>query len=480
MQEQNMEIEESLCFTCLPDHIWEKTFSYSGNLKNLMLSCKYFNDLIMKSRQCMAKMKLVLEDSKSKDQDNIAAIIKSERKISRVYVRNVRVLDRIFLEILDHFKEHIKKIKFESRIKLSSVVLVDLLKTMHSLEKLYFRAYATLTDRHSISIASESMINSVVLPDLKFLQFMPEIKNLEVTSRFNRDSHYLKSYLANHKLTHLSIEFRKNAGFPALALDNINIELISLKIETYSESKFNNHAIRFIKSQAKSLKSLEISGFSFNFNIIQQLLESVIGLQILELRGEMEDQTTEFVGRNFKCPKLEELRLHMEPFEYPGFFEKFPNLKILRIYSATSASLVNSVVRNCRKIGEIYTDQFNADFENATFPELKKLLISRLNDRSEPILEDFLSRHQKLSYLNFSFEVEPDLFRKLPVLAPNLNEIRFNPFKGFVEADLRKLLLLCKNIEKIIIAKNLREFDLNAVTIDLPRTKNSMIIFRGD
>jgi hypothetical protein len=49
-------VEETLGFTCLPDHIWEKTFSYSKNLKNLSRTCKYFNDLISKSDKLMSNI----------------------------------------------------------------------------------------------------------------------------------------------------------------------------------------------------------------------------------------------------------------------------------------------------------------------------------------------------------------------------------------------------------------------------------------
>jgi hypothetical protein len=104
MENQNMEIEEiveeSLSFTCLPDHIWEKTFSYSKNLKNLMLTCKYFNDLILKSQKLINEMTLVLEDSKSIDREKVAAILKSERKISDVCIFNVITLDFSSYKIL--------------------------------------------------------------------------------------------------------------------------------------------------------------------------------------------------------------------------------------------------------------------------------------------------------------------------------------------------------------------------------------------
>ncbi len=128
-------VEESLSFTCLPDHIWEKTFSYSLNLGNLMMTCKYFNDLILKSDKLMSEMTLVLDASKSSDREKVAAILKSERKISRFYVKDMDLFNYNLFKILDQFKYNIREINFD-RIHLSPAVLVDLFEMLMDLEEL--------------------------------------------------------------------------------------------------------------------------------------------------------------------------------------------------------------------------------------------------------------------------------------------------------------------------------------------------------
>ncbi len=139
-------VEESLGFTCLPDHVWERIVSYSGNLKNLMLTCKYFNDLISKSSKIMAMMTLVLDSSKYNKKEQVLAILRSIRKLSIVRLEDVNVVGYKYYKILGHFKEYIQELEFDGTIKLSSVFLVDLFEMTPNLKKLYFDENVLLMD----------------------------------------------------------------------------------------------------------------------------------------------------------------------------------------------------------------------------------------------------------------------------------------------------------------------------------------------
>jgi hypothetical protein len=120
---------------------------------------------------------------------------------------------------------------------------------------------------------------------------------------------------------------------------------------------------------------------------------------------------------------------------------------------------------------------FDSAFRSATFPELVKLEIGQLNGGSESCLEAFLSRHENLLELIFNFEVEAETFWKLPMLLPNLKDIRFEAFEGFCEADLKTFLILGKNIEWItFFTLNRRVFDLKLVTDWLDRDRPLYII----
>jgi hypothetical protein len=168
-------------------------------------------------------------------------------------------------------------------------------------------------------------------------------------------------------------------------------------------------------------------------------------LETLDLCGDLEPSTTEFVERNFNCPKVTKLIIGIEYFEYPGFFKKFPNLRTLHYYRSILRSTMDSAIQNCPKIESLIIPEIDDAFENATFLNLAELKIDLLQDQFKVILETFLLRHQNLSYLNFNFEVKAEFLWKLPTLLPILKKLRIRLVKKFGEADLKKALSISLN-----------------------------------
>jgi hypothetical protein len=490
MEEQNMEIEEivegSLSFTCLPDHIWEKTFSYSLNLGNLMLTCKYFNDLISKSEKLMSKMTLVLDASKYNDEKNIASIFKSERKVSDVRVRNIVVFGFKFFKILDHFKKSIKKIRFDTdmiydprpgnnSINWSSVFLIDLFEMLQNLEELYIDSRVKfLCDNQPllINFTKGRKLKKVHIGDATILQYMPEIEDLSCRTYSELSTCELKKYLETQpQLKKLEVSLFSSDKFPAISTD-IKIKLSSFTLDGgyETDSLLSNHAIDFIKSQAKSLKHLEVDDFTFNLDIIQDLFDGMKELKTVTISGNLKSQLTEFVERNFECSKVEGLSFDVGNFEYPRFFRKFPKLKWLQYWEIISGPMVDSLAQNCRHISDVTFVEFNEAYQNATFPELVELLIFRLADGFESDFETFIARQTKLRILDVSFVMNKKTLWKLPTLLPNLIELRFQSYQEFDEADLKKLLLSWESIKKlVIVTEDERELDLEAATRGIPR-----------
>jgi hypothetical protein len=427
MEEQNMEIEESLSFTCLPDHIWEKTFSYSKNLKNLMLTCKYFNDLILKSRKLMGQVVLSFRNyhDKSNNRQKVTAILKSQRPITVVYVDEISYSA---YQILDHFKKYIKEISFSSPLLPDD--LLDILEMMQNLEKIeIFRIDSSHQTNRTLAISRT--IKKAFIGNLQALRYMPEIENLRVSSWNEESSNCLKSYLETH--THLKkLKFGLyNSTFPILSVGSLHFKLekfsLSQSSQGEADERFDNRVIDFIKSQAKNLKQIYLRSFLWNLNIIQELFDGMEELQIVHLWGKMDPQSVKFTGRYFKCPKMKEFYLGITDLAIPGFFEKFPNLELIYFCTIVPGSIVESAVQSCRNIRELFIKEFNEAFENATFPNLVLLDVEWFTVESR--FMEFLSRHPKLT----KFELQTGLdfkenWWKLPTYLPNLKEFKFFSF----------------------------------------------------
>jgi hypothetical protein len=429
-----MEIEESLSFTCLPDHIWEKIFGYSGSLEVLMLTCKYFNDLISKSRGLMERMPLVLEASKYNNQENIAAILTSERKVSSVIIRTVDLFGYKFYKILDHFKKYTKKITFKLGIYLSPIVFIDIFGMLQNLEEVYIDPNIHLIENQTVVVGFKRgrVLKKAEIGDATILQYMPEIENLKCQTHSENSVRELMRYLESHsQLNKLNVSLRSADNFPSISLDDIQFDLFSFCLDCdYSYQYLNIHLIDFIKRQAESLQHLELVGFTYYFDIVQDLFDGMEELTYAEIWGEMELQTPEFVARNFECPKLKELRLNVD-FEYPGFFRQFPKMQRLEFWNEASATMVDSAIQNCPNLSEIFIWTFYEAYKNATFPKLVKLEIYNLTEECQTIFEDFLVRHSKLK--SFYFCILDDIVKekvlwKFPALLQNLIIFKFDTY----------------------------------------------------
>ncbi len=477
-------VEESLDFTCLPDHIWERIISFSKKFKNLMLTCKYFNDLISKSRKLMAMMTLVLDASRYNNEEHVSAILKSTRKFSSVSVEDVNVLGFNYYKILGHFTKYIREIEFDDSIKLSSILLVDVFGMMPNLEKLNFYEGSKLMDDYQKPVFEKDRILKKFEGSPSILPCMPKIEDL-TCSEADGYCLVLKKYLESHnRLKKLEINFENHPEFPQISsvfkLETFKIfvnELPDDDSDDEDRSYLSRNVIDFIQTQAKSLKHLVIDGYVYNFDIIRELFDGLKELESVDLRGELGRQSNDHLAIEFQCPKVKKLILNVTRFDYPQFFKNFPNLEVLHFDMLASGYMVNSAEQNCRKIREMCIFDFNSAFRSATFPELLKLEIGQLNGGSESCLEAFLSRHENLLELIFNFEVEAETFWKLPMLLPNLKDIRFEAFEGFCEADLKTFLILGKNIEWItFFTLNRRVFDLKLVTDWLDRDRPLYII----
>jgi hypothetical protein len=305
---------------------------------------------------------------------------------------------------------------------------------------------------------------------------MPEIEELKCDIDTEESTYKLKRYLETHtQLKKLSIWLKSAIIFPAISLDAIHIELSSFSIQFLNQgcSHLNNHAIDFIKSQAKSLKILYVNDFIYDLDMIQDLFDGMEKLETVNISGKQKLQTTEFVERNFECPKIKELTLGVENFEYFGFFRKFPNLKNFHCWRKLSGFMVNTFIQNCRQITKLFIWDFDEAFQNATFPILSELAIRHHSEGYESSFEGFLARHQKLKELKFYFKfylVKKEILLKLPALLPNVDDFEFYQFDGFDENDLKNLLASWNSIKILTInSYGQRKLDLEAATKDIHR-----------
>jgi hypothetical protein len=349
---------------------------------------------------------------------------------------------------------------------------------LQKLDELYIDSSVTFFVEHhpeSVVFEKKKKLKKVYIEDAKILQYMPEIEDLVCKTNSEESTRELKKYLESHtQLKKLKVWLRSADNFPFVALGDIHFELKSFTLLVRRNSYLSNHAINFIKSQAKTLKFLKLDDFTYNLDIIQDIFDGMEELETVSIYdGRVEPQTTDFVEKSFEYPKLKKLRLRVEDLEYPGLFRKFPNLKTLYLNKLDSTAMVDSAVQNCRNVTNLTIWNFNEVYQNATFPKVTKLTICTIIEGSESSFEDFLTRHQKLKIFEWVLNVKKEILWKLPALLPNLSRFEFESFEGFTEEDLTKLLAPWESIKKLNINSymrfNQRELDLEAATKDIHR-----------
>jgi hypothetical protein len=356
--------------------------------------------------------------------------------------------------------------------------MIDLLEILENLEKLYIDSgvkFLCLNQPLSVKFAKGRMLKKVEIGEAMILQFMPEIENLSCTIESGKSASELKKYLESHtQLKVLKVSLYKSVVFPLIATDNLKIKLSSLTLDgVIKEALLSNHAINFIKTQAKSLKRLKVESWAYNLEIIQDLFDGMSELETVTINGRtLESPSTEFVERNFECSKVKTIIFEIENFECPGFFRKFPNLERLEYACESeyiSGPMVDSLAQNCRQLNYLWVRRFTSAFQNATFPELVELHFVEADDFGSDF-ETFLARHPKLKIFELGFHVlNEKIVWKLPTLLPNLIELNFQPYPEFNEADLIKLVLSWKSIKMLtIVLQDLGELDLEAVRKVIP------------
>jgi hypothetical protein len=217
------------------------------------------------------------------------------------------------------------------------------------------------------------------------LPCMPEIEDLK---SLGADDYcwVLKDYLESHnRLKRLEINFEKHPELPQIS-SKFKLNTLKIFVNELEDDEdglyLNGNVIDFIKSQAKSLKHLVIGGYVYNFDTIHELFGGMKELETVDLRGEMAHQSNDHLAKlaiEFQSPKVKKLILNVKLFEYPRFFESFPNLEVLYFDTSVSAYMVDSAAQSCSKIEVIYTRELVGAFENATFRNLIDLEIGQLN-----------------------------------------------------------------------------------------------------
>ncbi len=153
------QLDEGSLIFLLPDHILEeKIFAHSGNLKNLSLTCKYFHDIVSKSRCLMKRFQLNINEN-SFDQHDISAILESPRKYSRIefsqwkcressYKRIVSHKTLYCRKIIKHFRDSITEIHFVG-CELNRSQLIDTFEMLVNLVELSFNSTEFLSSAFS-------------------------------------------------------------------------------------------------------------------------------------------------------------------------------------------------------------------------------------------------------------------------------------------------------------------------------------------
>lgn len=432
---------------------------------------------------------IYLDDFWYNKQEKISAILQSHRKYTSIQIENLDMFGMRYYTILDHFKDSIKEISFGNFDFYSPVLLIDIFAMMQNLENLYIGGgtFPNADQYNAADYKNEGKIlNEVTLGDPSFLSFLPDIKDLHVTCKTSRcPLILLKDLIPRKNLNELGITWQDDSEFPDISFGSFQFPfkldaLFMKQSDPENLLDLNQLTIGFIKCFAKSLKKLHIENYSFNFDAIQNLFDSMEVLERVFLSGKMELQSGEFLLRNFQRPKLKSLLLAIKDFEHPQFFNKFPNLENLKFcHDKNSTYMVDSAARDCRNIENLYIWEFDAAFENATFRDLLELTVCKVSQDFLATFELFLLRHGKLTTLDLAFVMNTETLWKLPTILPNLKNIRFFTVQEFTEADLTKLLLSWPSIKKVtFITPNHREFDLTVVLNNLQRPENPLFIYR--
>jgi hypothetical protein len=391
MDQQQRPEEESPIFL-VPDIILEENiFARSGNLKNLSLTCKYFHDLISKSRQLMKRFELNIVGKSCTDkvkrnynQQNLSTILKSKRKYSRIGFYLIYSYDKRYSQLLHYFKDSITKIEFVN-CGLKPFTLAETFKTVGGLEDFCFNfsSFSPTAKRH-VDVSKFGkfkcvfILNEDEMNDISILHFLPETEMLEVVVDY-LEYDDLKQYLEKQtNLTKFSIELRVGnfSLFPEI-INNLNLIELKIRTETAHQRRLNQSTINFIKSQAKTLKRLSIERFDIDLNDIQSLLEPMEVLECLELTCSLFHcayTSSLLVTKKFTCPKLRKLTPDFN--DDFSLVDKFPNLEELEISFFSQPKVIVAAAQHCQRIKKLVLQSFDeASLSTAFFPELVDLKI---------------------------------------------------------------------------------------------------------
>jgi hypothetical protein len=441
MDQQQHEPDEGSPIFLVPEIILEeKIFAFSGNLKNLSLTCKYFNDLISNSQKLMKSFELKIEgksfnaeEISNYNQQDVSTILKSKRKYSWIGFHCIYSFDSKFSEIVQHFKNSITKIEF-FLCRLAPLTLVETFTTAGRLEEFQLifsniswedETECNVDFKKLGKLKSVWIMNDESYEDFDFLKFVPETEKLEIIADYFDDSlqDCLKQYLEKQtNLAKLFIEIREGnySLFPEVSI-NLNLIELEIRAETENQRHLNNSIKNFVKNQAKTLKRLKIEGLNIDMNDIQNLLEPMEVLESLELeesRYHPPHRSSSLVAKNFTCPKMRKITL-----DYDGdflLFDKFPNLEELEIGVFGQQHLILKAAQHCHKIKKLAFRPDEVGLSNAFFPELVELQIE-----SDQIDESFLLKHEKLETFEFLWGFNEALLKVILEKLTNLKHLKF-------------------------------------------------------
>ncbi len=455
--DQQQKPEEGSPIFLIPEIILEeKIFAFAGNLPNLALTCKYFNDLISNSRVLMKGFKLRIEEKPGKEPLSmmVPKVLKSKRKYSCFHFEKINCSDLIYSELIQRFKDSITVIWFW-QCSLDSLTLADTYKAIGGLEELYlfYNTYSLSAAGSQVDFSKFEKLKYVLIKsfgDISVMDCLPETEKLkmELDELDSSNGDRIKQYLETHtELTKFSIAIGIYEGdYSQFPDTSINSKLVELEFGEYGdedcpEYHFSNNLINFIKSQAKSLKQLKLWQFALNLNVAQNLLETLKLLESVEFNCSKFRRSSPFVAKNFTCPKLKKLKMdHI--YDFP-LFKKFPNLEELEIYNQP-AVIVKAAAQHCPKIKKLVLWSFDRRPSNFFMPNLVDLKI--YYDTIDQLDINFVLKHKKLERL----ELQSGKVNEV-VLKTILQEL----------ADLKHLKISFKSSYKPKTAEYQRNCDAN-------------------
>ncbi len=435
LQKQQVLVEGSPIFLVPEIILEEKIFAFSENLKNLMLTCKYFRDVIYNSRQLMKKFELkILQQSTGRNggnynEDDVSTMLASKRKYSRIALYLDQSFDSKYLKLVQHLKDSLTKVTFHSEFNL--LALADTLAA--GVQEVNF-SYCNVKRNAMchVDFSKFERIKHVRIvyssQNIRILNYLPETENLEVSVyKFDADGRdYLERYLRKQKkMTKFSVKicFGNFGWFPQL---NIYFGLVEIEIHAASEGYGRpDNLINFFKSQAKTLKRLAIKKLLLDLDDIQNLIEPLEALECLEIESIKYSRSSLTVVKNFTCPKMRKVKLNFND-NFP-LFNKFPSLEELEIGGCSDAVSVAEAAKDCHEIKKLVLRSF-AGLHDAFFSQLVDLEIGMADGN---IVEKFVLKHKTLERLQVRWNVNEALLKKVLNELPNLKYLKFSLEKTY-------------------------------------------------